>query len=146
MLFLPSGSLPPKQSKTGIARGRSRGLFWLRSNTSAVQPRTDAQNLWRQVFRSAKLNWLSIGPGGYNNIPVNDIDPQSAWRILAATYFGILQAGYFEGNVQTQSTLVGCSSAEAFQVSDGLTATPVAPSAGADNVVADGAVVVKILA
>ena len=116
MLFLPSGSLPPKQSKTGIARGRSRGLFWLRSNTSAVQPRTDAQNLWRQVFRSAKLNWLSIGPGGHNNIPVNDIDPQSAWAILAATYFGILQPGYYEGNVQTESTLVGCSSAEAFQV------------------------------
>ncbi len=116
MLFLPSGSLPPKQSKTGIARGRGRGLFWIRANTSAVQPRTDAQNRWRQIFAQAKRNWLAIGPGGAHNIPTNGIDPQSAWAILAASYFGILQPGYYTGNVQAQSSLVGCSTVEAFQV------------------------------
>ena len=116
MQFLPSGPLPPKRSKTGIARGRSSGGHWLRANTAAVDPATPARLQWRQNFHVAKLNWRSLGTGGVNNIPVNDIDPQSAWGIQAAQYFGILEAGLFENNEQLPSTLVTCANPEAYQV------------------------------
>lgn len=116
MLYIPSGALPPKKSATGIARGRGGAGFWLRSKSIAVQPRTHRQNLWRQVFSLAKRNWLGIGANGQNNAPTNGIDPQAAWTILAGTYQGILQAGWIEGNIQTQSYLIGCSTTEAFQV------------------------------
>ena len=116
MLFLPNSALPPKASTTGIARGRSSGGHWLRARTMPVQPRTDSQNLWRQIFAQAKRNWLAIGPGGVGNIPVDGISPQQAWAIQAENYFGILQAGYIENGVQAEGLLVGCATPEAFQV------------------------------
>ena len=115
MLFLPSSSLPPKHSTTGIARGRAASGHWLRAKTIPLNPRSNAQSVWRQVFRAAKLNWQSMGVGGANNAPVYDIDPQSAWAIQAADYFGILEAGLLQGNIQGQGILVGCATAEAFQ-------------------------------
>jgi hypothetical protein len=116
MLFLPNAALPPKHSTTGIARGRAASGHWLRSKTIPLNPRSNAQSVWRQVFRAAKLNWQSMGVGGANNAPVNDVDPQAAWAALAGTYFGILQPGYFEANIQTEGMLVGCETVEAFQV------------------------------
>lgn len=116
MLFLPINSLPPKKSSTGIARGRHSGGYWLRAKSIGVQPRTDSQNLWRQVFKSSKLNWQSQGVGGANNAPINGTDPQSLWAMQAALYFGILQAGPWVNNVQSMATLVGCDTPEAYQV------------------------------
>lgn len=116
MQFLPNTALPPKKSKTGIVRGRSRGLFWLRARANVINPRSNQQALWRQIFGQAKRNWLSIGPGGANNAPTGGIDPQDAWGMAAALYFGIVQPGYIVDGVVAESVLIGCSSWEAFQV------------------------------
>jgi len=116
MLFLPTGSLPPKKSKTGIVRGKWAGAYGVRARGPQVNARAPMQMLWRQVFAAAKRNWLSIGPGGANNAPTNGVDPQTAWAVQSDMYFGIVQPGWLENGVQTEDTLIGCSSAEAYQV------------------------------
>ena len=57
MLFLPHGSLPPKMSGAGYARGHSSAGHWLRARAAVVNPNTDAMSRWRQVFIAAKMNW-----------------------------------------------------------------------------------------
>lgn len=116
MLYLPSGGLPPKKSKTGIARGRAASGFWLRARPAQRNTRSTAQGLWRQVFASAKRLWLSLGTGGVNNIPTNGVDPQSAWLSQSLFYFGIVMPGPIIDGVQGEGTLIGCATPEAYFV------------------------------
>jgi hypothetical protein len=116
MLFLPHGSLPPKMSGAGYARGHSSAGHWLRARAAVVNPNTDAMSRWRQVFIAAKMNWQASQSGGANTAPINGITPAEAWFYLSVTYLGILLPGLFEGDIQLQQSMVGCSTVEAFEV------------------------------
>lgn len=116
MLYLPNAPLPPKKSKTGIARGRSASGFWLRGRASVINAQTPSMTRWRQVFGQAKRNWLAIGPGGANNAPTNDITPQNAWAIQAASYKGIIGGTYTVDGIAGMPLFTGCATEEAFQV------------------------------
>ena len=116
MLFLPKGSLPPKMSGAGYARGHASAGHWLRARASVVNPNTDAMSRWRQVFIAAKMNFLATQSGGANTAPINGITPAEAWFYLSATYIGILLPGLFEGDIQLMQTMVGCATVEAFEV------------------------------
>lgn len=121
MLFLPNGSLPPKKSKTGIVRGRGPAGHWLRARANVLNTNSPAQQNWRQLFSTAKLNWLSVGPLGQNNTPTEGVNPQDAWSLMADAYAGILQAGLIQGNIQLSPTIIGCANVQAFQVMCQLT-------------------------
>ena len=116
MLFLPQGALPPKMSGAGYARGHSSAGHWLRARASVVNPNSDAMSRWRQVFIAAKMNWQASQSGGANTAPINGITPAEAWFYLSVTYLGILLPGLFEGDIQLQQSMVGCSTVEAFEV------------------------------
>lgn len=116
MLFLPNGQLPPKKSKSGVARGRGASGHWLRARANVINLNTPPMSQWRAAFGAAKMNWRAMGPTGANNAPTMGIAPQDAWGILAGTYLGILKPGWYQGNIQTQAFLTGCATEEAFQV------------------------------
>jgi len=89
---------------------------------------------WRHLFNVAKVNWKATQPGGSNTAPINGVTPEVAWIYESATYLGIVLPGLNIGDIQLPQTLVGCSSAEAFEVMISTTlaqlgrATPIAPA------------------
>ena len=111
----PSFLAPVRGRSFGIVGGRSRAGHVLRRFAQPLNPRTPNQMMARATFRSAKLNWQSIGPFGANNTPTLDVDPQSAWLMQNLTYNGILTPGVTIGTVQAEGTLGPCSSPEAYQ-------------------------------
>ena len=116
MLFTPNGPLPPKKSKTGIARGRGSTGHWLRSRANVLQPRSPASLLWRQIFHAAKSNVLSVGTYGNNTTPVMGVTPAGAWFTQSITYIGVFVAGLFQGAFQLENSLRSCATPAAYQV------------------------------
>src|ERR1700677_795377 len=147
MLFTPSGELPPKKSKSGIARGFSQGGHWLRARASVVNTNTDSMSRWRHLFHVAKMNFKATGTTGANTAPVNGVTPFEAWFYQSATYVGILLAGLFEGGIQLIQSLIACSSVEAYEVMVSTTLaqmglpTPIAPSMTTAQAVQSGGTV-----
>ena len=133
MLFLPKGTLPPKMSGAGYARGSGASGHWLRARAAVVNTNTDGMSRWRHLFNVAKVNFKATQPGGRNTAPVLGITPYEAWFYQFATYIGIVLPGLFEGGIQLMQTLVGCSSVEAYEVMVSTTlaqmnqVTPIAP-------------------
>ena len=107
---------PVRGRNYGIVGGRSRAGHVLRALSMPLQPNTAAQVNWRHQFRTYKLQWKSIGPGGANNTPSLSVDPQTAWLMQNLTFNGILTPGPTVHGVQTQGTLGPCATGEAFQM------------------------------
>src|SRR5208283_5083260 len=147
MLFLPSGGLPPKKNKMGYARGRAASGHWLRARAAVVNTNTDAMSRWRHLFNVAKINFKATQPGGRNTAPVLGVTPYGAWFEQFNTYFGIVLPGLFQGELQLEQTLIGCSSIEAYEVMVSTTlaqmnqATPIAPPVTTVQAAASGSTV-----
>lgn len=114
MLYTPATNLKSKRGYYGIVTTSSAAGQVLRRIPIPTQTNTAASTNWKQIFIAAKRNWAALGPGGSGNVPVNDIDPQTAWSIVASFYSGILQAGILVDGVMSMGTLIGCASESAF--------------------------------
>jgi hypothetical protein len=115
----------------GIVTTDGQSGAHIRRQAFPLQPRTLVSQAWRNIFLSAKQNWASLAEGGTGYVLTSGIEPQQAWAMLAATYFGIMQGPLVANGVLLMRYLVGCSSPDAFsqmcqvnRASMGLTPLP----------------------
>jgi len=114
MLYKPATNLKSKRGYFGIVTTNGPSGPVMRRLSFPVQPGSSSQVNWRHTFVNVKQNWQALAPGGTGYIPVNGVDPQSAWAIQASSYFGILQPGLITNGVQAMGILVGCATPEAY--------------------------------
>lgn len=114
MLYTPSTNKRSKRGLFGVVTSSGTSGPFMRRLSFPVQTRSAPALAWRQIFLATKQNWAALGVNGAGNIPVNGVDPQSAWAIQAASYFGIMQAGLIVNGVQAMGRLVGCATPDAY--------------------------------
>lgn len=114
MLYTPSTNKRSKRGLFGVVTSSGTSGPFMRRLSFPVQSGTKPSTMWRQIFLATKQNWAALGVNGAGNIPVNGVDPQSAWAIQAASYFGIMQAGLVVNGVQAMGRLVGCATPDAY--------------------------------
>ena len=114
MLYTPSTNKRSKRGLFGVVTSSGTSGPFMRRLSFPVQSGTKPSTMWRQIFLATKQNWAALGVNGAGNIPVNGVDPQSAWAFQAASYFGIMQAGLIVNGVQTMGRLVGCATPDAY--------------------------------
>jgi hypothetical protein len=114
MLYTPSTNKRSKRGLFGVVTSSGTSGPFMRRLSFPVQTRSAPALAWRQIFLATKQNWAALGVNGAGNIPVNGVDPQSAWAIQAASYFGIMQAGIIVHGVQAMGRLVGCATPDAY--------------------------------
>jgi hypothetical protein len=132
MLYTPTNKRVAQRSNKGVVGSTGASGPWMRRLSFPVQTNTKPAINWRATFLTTKQNWAALGRGGSGYIPVNGIDPQALWATLAATYFGIFEAGLIVNGVQLMGRLIGCATPDAFytmcqanRASLGLTPLPI---------------------
>lgn len=114
MLITPPYTRLYKNKTPGAVLSNSHAGYFLRRRAFPVQKGGSAQKNWRAIFNSAQRNWASFGPLGSNYVAAGSLYPQDAWALMNAKYFGIVKAGFYINNVQTQATLGNCESGQQY--------------------------------
>jgi hypothetical protein len=114
MLYTPNSTKTSKRGLYGVVTSRGPTGPWMRRLSFPVQTNTPSSVLWRHIFLTAKQNWLSLFTAGAPVPGFPLVSTAGAWDLINGFYYGILQTGPLENNIQGMGTLISCTDGEAY--------------------------------